>query len=222
MKTILVVAPHADDETLGCGGTLLKHFDQGDKVVWLIVTSMSTDSGFTDEQIKTRELEIQNVKALYGFHESYQLNFPPAMLDTIPLKEIVTGIKKIIDLVQPEIVYSVNRNDVHTDHVVVADALITATKSFRNPSIKRFLAFETLSETEFSLRVTDHRFQPNVFINIEDYLEKKLTIMNCYKSEVADFPFPRSNEAIEAIAKFRGVQAGCCAAEAFMLLKEVD
>ena len=222
MKTVLVVAPHADDETLGCGGTLLKHFEQGDKIVWLIITSMSKESGFTDQQIKARDLEIQNVKALYGFHETHQLNFPPAMLDTIPLKEIVTEIKKIIDLAQPEIVYTVNRDDVHSDHVVVADAVITATKCFRTPSIKRLLAFETLSETEFSLRASHQRFQPNVFIDIEDYLEKKILIMNCYESEVSNFPFPRSNEAIEAIAKFRGVQAGCCAAEAFMLLKELN
>ena len=222
MKKILVVAPHADDETLGCGGTLLKHFNQGDEIYWLIVTDMSLESGFSASQIQTREDEINNIKKLYGFKETYRLGFAPALLDIIPMKDIVVAMSSVIENVKPEIIYSVFRNDVHSDHAVVSDGLMAATKSFRHPSIKKMLAYETLSETEFSLRIDGKSFRPNVFINIEGYLDKKIEIMNCYQSEISEFPFPRSEDAIEAQAKYRGVQAGSKAAEAFMLLKEIS
>lgn len=221
MKKVLVIAPHADDETLGCGGTLLKHFDEGDEIYWLLVTDMSLESGFLQTQIETRELEISKIIELYGFKETYRLGFPPAALETVPMKDIIQAISSVVDKLNPEIIYSVFRNDVHTDHSVVSDALMAATKSFRHPSVKRVLAFETLSETEFSLRVDEEYFRPNVFVNIEKYINQKIEIMGQFKSEMGDFPFPRSAEAIQALAKYRGVQAGCRSAEAFMLLKEI-
>ena len=89
MRKVLVVAPHADDETLGCGGTLLKHFDEGDEIYWLLVTDMSLESGFLQAQIETRELEISKVIELYGFKETYRLGFPPAALEAVPMKDIV-------------------------------------------------------------------------------------------------------------------------------------
>ena len=107
----------------------------------------------------------------------------------------------------------------HTDHRIVFDAVIACTKWFRYPSVKRVLAYETLSETDFSLN-TNGRFYPNYFINISGYLEKKIELMSIYISEIAKFPFPRSYEAIRALATLRGAASGYIAAEAFQLLKE--
>ncbi len=221
MRKVLVVAPHADDETLGCGGTLLKHFDEGDEIYWLLVTDMSLESGFLQAQIEARELEISKIIELYGFKETYRLGFPPAALEAVPMKDIVQAMSSVVDKLHPEIIYSVFRNDVHSDHSVVSDAVMAATKSFRYPSVKRILAFETLSETEFSLRVDGEYFRPNVFVNIDKYLTEKIEIMDQFNSEMGEFPFPRSVGAIQALAKYRGVQAGCHSAEAFMLLKEI-
>jgi LmbE family N-acetylglucosaminyl deacetylase len=203
MRKVLVVAPHADDETLGCGGTLLKHFDEGDEIYWLLVTDMSLESGFLQAQIEARELEISKVIELYGFKETYRLGFPPAALEAVPMKDIVQAISSVVDKLHPEIIYSVFRNDVHSDHSVVSDAVMAATKSFRYPSVKRILAFETLSETEFSLRVDGEYFRPNVFVNIDKYLTEKIEIMDQFNSEMGEFPFPRSVGAIQAQAKYR-------------------
>lgn len=94
-----------------------------------------------------------------------------------------------------------------------------STKWFRYPSVKRILAYETLSETDFGLG-TDLGFRPNIFINIENYLEDKLRAMDIYASELGRFPFPRSDEAIRALATLRGAASGFQAAEAFELLRE--
>jgi LmbE family N-acetylglucosaminyl deacetylase len=102
---------------------------------------------------------------------------------------------------------------------VVFDAVASCTKWFRYPSINRILAYETLSETDFGLS-TEQAFRPNVFVDIESFLDRKLQAMEVYKSEMGEFPFPRSREAIRALAAVRGAASGFKAAEAFELLRE--
>ena len=98
---------------------------------------------------------------------------------------------------------------------------MATTKLFRYPYIKQVIAYETISETEYGMKPEDGVFRPNLFEDISEFVEKKLTIMSHYESEMAEFPFPRSREAIEALTKVRGAQSNVGAAEAFMLLKEV-
>ena len=92
-------------------------------------------------------------------------------------------------------------------------------KWFRYPSVKRVLAYETLSETNFNLN-PNATFNPNYFIDISEYLERKLEVLAIYRSELGVFPFPRSAEAIRALATYRGSSSGFVAAEAFQLLRE--
>jgi N-acetylglucosamine malate deacetylase 1 len=220
-KSILIVAPHADDETLGCGGTILRYLKEGYLVHWLLVTSMSKDAGFSDEQINARASEIKQVYEAYGFESIHLLGYPPAQLDLIGKGELVDKISDVVNKIQPFEVFTVYRNDSHSDHQAVFDAVLSATKSFRYPFIKRVLAYETMSETDFGLKPEDRGFRPNIFIGIEKFLEKKLDIMDIYKSEVQDFPFPRSRIGLTALANLRGTQCNEKAAEAFMLLKEI-
>ena len=124
--------------------------------------------------------------------------------------------------VRPSEVYTPFAGDAHSDHKVVFAAVAAATKIFRHSYIKRVLAYETLSETDFSLDGVASSFIPNIFVNIEGYLEKKLDVLSLYKSEIDDFPFPRSFKALKALASLRGAQAGCQDAEAFVLLKAVE
>lgn len=221
MRKVVVVAPHPDDETLGCGGTLLRHIKEGDEVHWLVVTSMSKASGFTEKQIKKRKNEMFKVFNAYNFSNIHELNFPPAALDTIPKGQLISAIAEVFTKIEPEIIYTVNRNDAHSDHELVYDSVMSSTKSFRYPFVKRVLAYETMSETEFGMKPEDGGFRPNVFINIEDYIEKKLSILEFYESEISDFPFPRSRVALKALAQLRGAQSNCHAAEAFTLIKEL-
>jgi LmbE family N-acetylglucosaminyl deacetylase len=219
-RQAIVVAPHPDDETFGCGGTILRHRDQGDAVHWVIVTGMG-EADFAADSIVAREREIEAVKRHYGFESVHSLGFPTTLLDTVPVGELVGAFKAVFNSVKPDTVYLPYRGDVHTDHRVVFDAVVSCTKWFRYPTIKRILAYETLSETEFGLDPDTNGFRPNVFINISAYLENKHEILEIYGTELGEFPFPRSIEAVRALAALRGATAGCAAAEAFMLLKEI-
>lgn len=221
MSIVLVVAPHPDDETLGCGGTLLRHIDEGDSIHWLIVTTMKASQGFSVERIAARDAEIGAVASTYPFAAVHRTEFPTTRLDTVPMGDLVGAIDKVFQAVHPDTVYLPYRNDAHSDHAAVFDATASCCKSFRHPSVKCVYAYETLSETEFGLRADDPGFRPNLFINIGDRMERKLEILKMYAGEMAAFPFPRSEECVRAQATLRGSYAGVCAAEAFMVLKEI-
>lgn len=218
LRTI-VISPHPDDETLGVGGTLLRRKAEGGSIAWLIVTTITVEGGWSEERIKERAREIQKVKKSYEFDEVYTLNFPTTLLDTVPMSGLVESVSDVFKTFEPEEVFLPHPADIHTDHGVVFNAVSACTKWFRYPSVKRVLAYETLSETDFGLG-TDQDFRPNVFVDVTDFVAKKLSIMDIYESEVGEFPFPRSHEAILALATLRGAASGYKAAEAFELLRE--
>jgi LmbE family N-acetylglucosaminyl deacetylase len=215
----LCVAPHPDDEVLGAGGTLLRRKAEGAKVAWLIMTGISVQSGWSEEKIKSRSEEIKRISELFGFDEVFELNFPTTQLDRVPMNDLVAAVSNIFKSFEPTEVFLPHPSDVHTDHRIVFDAVASCTKWFRYASVKRVLAYETLSETDFGLG-TNQGFRPNVFVDIEPFLNDKLRAMEIYGSELGAFPFPRSHEAIRALATLRGAASGFKAAEAFELLRE--
>lgn len=215
----LVVAPHPDDEVLGAGGTLLRRKAQGGKTAWLLMTCIDTEHGWDQSQIESKTLQIAAIAKHFEFDAVYELNFPTTHLDSIPMHLIVEKVAAVVKSFEPTEVLVPHGSDVHTDHQVTFDAISTSTKWFRYPSIERVLAYETLSETEFGLDYSNV-FRPNVFIDISAHLDAKLAALQIYSAELAPFPFPRSPEAVKALAMVRGSAAGFQAAEAFELLRE--
>ncbi len=220
-KKTLVVAVHPDDETLGCGGTILKHKATGDEIFWCIITSTIKSPSYSKDQIAAREGEIQSVAKAYGFKSVYKLNFPTMSLDTIPLSTLIGSLSHVIKEIEPTTIYLPFGEDVHSDHKIAFQAVYSCTKSFRYPSIKRILMMEILSETEFAPAIPKTTFTPNCFVDITDFIDKKIAIMQHYTSEMSPQPFPRSIDNIKALATLRGATAGCLYAESFMLLKEI-
>lgn len=217
---VLVISVHPDDETLGCGGTILKHNAIGDEVFWLILTKVDYSVGFNQEFINKREVEIKQVAQLFGFEEAFHLDFITTKLHLFDFTSLIEKISEIIKKVRPEIIYMNNRSDIHTDHQIAAKAILSCTKSFRTPFIRRILMYECLSETEYAPPLAENIFAPNIFSDITNYLERKIEIMQIYQSEVHSPPLPRSIENIRALARFRGASCGVDYAEAFMLIKE--
>ncbi|RME50047.1 MAG: PIG-L family deacetylase [Deltaproteobacteria bacterium] len=222
MKRVLCAAIHPDDETLGCGGTLLRHKAQGDEIHWLLMTNVHEGGRWPADFVVRRQREIAQVTERYRFDGFHPLDYPTTTLDARPFGEIVTAVGKVIEQVQPEVIYLPNRADVHTDHQVTFRAVYNCTKHFRYPSIRRVLMYETLSETEFAPALRENAFVPNVFVDISPHFEEKLEIMQIYASEVMPPPGPRSLAAIEALARLRGSRIGATFAEAFMLLFEMS
>jgi len=215
---ILALAVHPDDETLGCGGTLLKHKDNGDEIHWLICTTIDKVHNNYDK----REDEISKVTTLYNFDSVHNLRLKTMQVDEYSMSELIGKISQVINEVKPNIIYLPFKGDVHSDHRKIFEASYSCTKSFRYPFVKKIYMIETLSETEFAPSTKEDSFIPNVFVDISKYMDKKIDIMNIFESEVGTHPFPRSERNLRALATLRGATCGCEYAESFVLLKEIS
>ena len=222
MKKVLVVAIHPDDETLGCGGTLLKHKESGDEIHWLIATEMTVEDGFKENIVEKREAEIKKANEFYGFTSVTRMGLPTMKIDEFNMSFLVNKISKVFNYIKPNTVYLPFKSDIHSDHRYFFNAAFSCTKSFRYPFIKRVYMMETLSETEFAVSTKEDSFIPNTFIDISSYIDKKIEIMKIFESEIRDHPFPRSEKNIKALATYRGATSNCKYAESFMLLKEIN
>jgi LmbE family N-acetylglucosaminyl deacetylase len=220
MKT-LVVAPHADDELLGCGGTLLRRRAAGGVVGWLLVTSMNADRAWGTEKIEQRQREIVQVRDGLGVlpEHLYELGLQTTQLDQVPTGVLVGRISEVFEKFRPEEVLVPHAHDIHSDHRIVFDAVAACTKWFRYPSVKRVMAYETISETDFILK-SEGVFNPTFFVDITDFIDRKIALMGIYRSELGVHPFPRSESGLRALATLRGAQSGFGSAEAFQLLRE--
>jgi LmbE family N-acetylglucosaminyl deacetylase len=223
MRT-LVVAPHPDDELLGCGGTLLRRVADGGTLGWLLMTAITDENGWSSECIKQRTSEIDQVRQRLHIapQHLYSLGFPAAELDRLPMSTLVGHVSKVFSSFEPDEVFLPHPGDVHSDHRVTFEVASACTKWFRHPSVKRVMIYETLSETDFGINPVEKRFQPNLFINISEQLEAKLSLLEIYESEIGEHPFPRSLEAVRALSLLRGSQMGAQSAEAFQVLREFE
>lgn len=207
---ILVFSAHPDDETISMGGSILKHQDKGDEIFWLNITNGNI----------YQKSCIAKIKDVYKFKDVFNLELPEITLTDIPIYDIISKIEKVVKNTKPNIVYIMNRSDIHSDHRYAFQAIYPCTKNFRAPFIRKILMYETLSETEFSPALSENAFAPNVFVDISDYMGRKLAIMSIYSSEMMPDNLPRSHSAIKALATYRGSRIGVQYAEAFMLLFE--
>lgn len=217
MQTILVIAAHPDDEVLGCGGTIKKLTKRGDEVCLCIVTKAYTPD-WSRSFLEKRKIEIKNACKILGIKRTFLLGFPTAKLDTIPQKKINDSLYKVIRSINPTSVFLPFGGDLNIDHRIVFESGLVACRPVNNSSVRQLLVFEALSETEWGVS----NFHPTVYEDITETITDKLHAMEAYSSEVKQFPHPRSLEAIEALAKKRGSEAGLMRAEAFMPVRVID
>ena len=217
---ILVIAPHPDDEIIGVGGTIAKFIAEGNNV-YICVATKGSEPLFSNEGVmKTRE-EARKCHNLLGIKKTYYLDFPAVMLERVERYEINNKITKVINDALPNIVFIPHHGDIQKDHQIVSESALVALRPKYNHKVTKIYAYETLSETEWNLPHATNTFIPNVYIDISNYLDSKIKAMSLYKTQLADFPNPRSLEAIEALAKYRGATICSNAAEAFMLIREI-
>lgn len=219
---VLIISVHPDDETLGCGGTMLKHRAAGDDLYWMVGT-VAHEPGWSSEVIEAKAGEVEAVAEAYGVAKVFKLGFKAAQLDATPSAKLIDAIRKPIADVQPQVVYLVHGGDVNSDHTAFFDATMSVLKSFymKRYGVQRVLCYETLSSTEAAPALAYRVFLPTVYSDVTPYLNRKIEIMGMYLSELHSDPFPRGPGAIRALARYRGATMSVEYAEAFMLIREL-
>ena len=218
---ILVIATHPDDEVLGCGGTIARHAARGDRVEVLVVTRGAPDL-YSDDQVKQLRKELESAHAILGVSAAHFLDFPAPKLDVVPSHELADGIGAQLAAIRPSVVYIPHRGDLHSDHRCVFHAALVAARPIDTRIVRRLLSYETLSETEWAAPVAEDAFLPSVFVDIGPQLERKQKALAAYRSQLKEFPHPRSLQAVECLARVRGSTVGVAAAEAFQLIREIE
>ena len=235
MKVLIIVA-HPDDEVLGMGGTITKYVKNGDSVKIVImatgVFSRRSSNNMNasvyevdDDMLKKMSKQVQNlqkdaIKAskIMGVTDVEFLDFPDNEMDKKSNLEITKKIESIISKFKPDIVFTHSQHDVNIDHRMIYDATITATRPFSKFKVKEVISFEVPSSTEWYF---PSKFSPNMFIDINKELNTKIKALSAYKTEINDFPHPRSAKGIEIIAKHWGTVSAFNAAEAFYIVRQL-
>ncbi len=208
---ILVIAPHPDDEVLGMGGTI-KKLSKKNKIILCVVSEGATAQYKDKKMIKVRRDSCKKTAKILGISQTIFLDYPDMRLNLSHL-DINKKLEEIIEKYRPEIVYTAPKNDLNLDHQMVFNSTLVACRP--KSGVKQILCYEIQGNTKVP-------FAPNVFENIEKEFPYKIKGFKMYKSEIEEFPNPRSIAAIENLAIQRGVESGTKKAEAFELIRVVN
>lgn len=218
---VLVIAPHPDDDVLGCGGTMARLAEKGVDVHVAIITTGRPPRFDSDDVVQVRA-EAEAAHRMLGVTQTHFGAFPAAELDRVAHADLNARIEELIRSVKPETVFLPFVGDVHLDHKLVFRSVLVAARPRGTDYPRRILAYETLSETNWAAPYLDPAFAPNLFIDIAATLDSKIAAFQCFVSQCRAFPDERSPEALRALAQLRGANVHRDAAEAFVLLREVD
>ncbi len=223
---ILVVAAHPDDEVLGCGASIARRRAQGD-TVWILILGEGITSrrglSRTEKSRLLKKLGADSRRAaeILGASRHILKSFPDNGFDSIPRLSLIHAVEEVVAEFKPSTVYTHSPADLNVDHQLTCEAVKTACRPLPGAPVREILAFEIPSSTEWRFDA-GRAFHPDVFTEVSGQLDLKVRALRAYAGETRDFPHPRSEEYIRALAKVRGGQAGLRAAEAFSLIRRVE
>jgi len=221
MANILVIAAHADDEALGCGGTLAKHASNGDRIRLLFMTDGEGARGNNVADAPRRKSACEAAAEIMGAEPPVFFDFADNAMDSVPRIEVVRAIEAELKQFTPEIVYTHHAHDLNIDHSITHEAAMTALRPQPHAPRPTILAFEVMSSTEWRAPSVASAFIPNWHVDISAFLETKKAALSAYRDEMRPWPHSRSIAALEHLARWRGSCMGMEAAEAFSLIRKI-
>ena len=208
---VLVVAPHADDEVLGPGGTIAKHIESGDSVSVVIVADRK-------KICLEQRIQAEEARKILGYNRLDFLGLKDETLDG-PAVEIIKPLEDIYGEVRPHTVYVPHKGDYNLDHRAVFRAATVSCRVHQQAPPSRVFSYETPSSTSQGLM---EPFLPNFYNRITvSHLEKKIDAFKRYEDEQRPLPNPRNEDGLSNLAIHRGMECGYALAEAFMLMREI-
>lgn len=217
-KRVLVVAPHPDDETLGTGGTIAKFIAEGHQVTVLVVSGHLPPL-YADEVFRRTVREAKAAFAILGVTDFRFLEIPATMVGDVPVHVLNERLMAVVREVRPQVVLC-SFPDRHVDHRVIFESVMVACRPVgAGIGIELLAAYETLSETHWNAPFIEPNFMPTWVVDISAFMERKLAALACYESQIPVGPGPRSVQAVEALARFRGSQAGFAFGEAYHVIR---
>jgi len=225
-KKILIIAAHPDDEVLGMGGTIAKAIDNCSEV-HVVFLGEGISARFPIGDYESDEFKIQTkirkegaIKALeslgvknYHFGKRLCTQF-----DTYSKLSIVKEIERFINELNVDILFTHNPIEVNIDHIITYKAVEIACRPINKNIPREIYTFEIVCSGNWKF---DESFKPNVYVDINEYLDKKLEAWHHYQGEGRPYPFPRSDLGLKTLARYRGMASGLSLAEGFKLVRKI-
>ena len=211
MKKILVIAPHADDEILGCGGYLL-HQKQIGADIHIVIGALGGEDKRQDFELRKREF-FEVCKRL-GVTGHYLYKGMDAKLDTVASFDLISRVDRYIDDFKPNEIFF-NYKSRHQDHIKMYDCTLASIR-LREGYMPNFIA---LYEYPFITDGLDSVKGGKMYHDISDNIEEKIELLNIYKSQIRQSPSPINGGGVKKLAALRGIEIGCEYAEMFYLQK---
>lgn len=216
----LVVAPHADDEVLGAGGTMARLAEAGVEVHVAVVTE-GQPPAYSDEYMRSLKSEAAEAHRMLGVKGTHWLAQPAAQLGELAHGRLNAALRRIVVDLDPRTIMIPFLGDIHLDHQRVFLSSLVASRPHQADYPRLILAYETMSETNWNAPYITPSFVPNMFIDIEGTLDRKLEAMAAFSSQLRAAPHERSLESLRALATLRGATVHRGAAEAFIVIRNV-
>ena len=218
---VLSVTSHPDDLELGAGSSIAKLAEEGNKVYSLILAEPNYGGRIQAEDPRIIKSQCFDAAAILGIEETEFADFPDNRFDTVAFLDIVKVIEKYKEMVKPEIVFCHTGMCLNIDHQITHRAVITACRPLKDEKVRSIYGMEILSSSEWLYG--SERFKPNAYFPLtKEQVDKKLRAMSCYKSELREFPHPRSELGIECLLRLRGSECGVEWSEAFEIIRSVE
>jgi N-acetylglucosamine malate deacetylase 1 len=224
-QTVLVIAPHPDDEVFGCGGLIHRIKQEGGKVYVLYLTCGATKD-FSQKGISTKEERMNELKKVAKFLEfdGWRIAFPGneyhLRIDMVPKKDLINEIERgksiSLEAIQPTMVLTPSFFDYNQDHRAANEAVIAATRP-TPPGFKQLQRIVLTYELPYGEWSSIEAISaPSFFVSLglED-LEAKMKAVKLYKSQIKNNKSPLSPYGVQAMAAMRGLQCGMDMAEAY-------
>ncbi len=197
---ILAIGAHPDDIEFGCGGALIKYTQKGHRLFLLVMTGggLGGSSSVRAQEQKASGKILGTEKIYWGGYEDTHL-----VVDI----DLIDKIEAVIAEVKPDFIFCNFPDDTHQDHRHLAQAIMSATRYIRN-----VLFFEG---------PTTQNFNPQVFVDISDTLDRKIEALKAHHSQVMKTNIEDLSivEVAHSSANFRGIQGRVKYAEAFHSLR---
>ena len=205
----LIVAAHPDDEVLGAGASIRKWTQAGHKVDVCIMCTEARARAFRPGDSELND-DLNAATASLGVGRTFEGTFPNIEMNTVPHIRLVQFIETAIRESEADVVITHHPADTNNDHLQTSLACQEAVRLFqRRPEekpLREFWYMEVHSCTEWALNTGLNRFQPNLFVEVgKEGVEAKIAALAMYRGVMRPYPHPRSPEAIEGFAAYRGL-----------------
>lgn len=219
VKRIIVVAPHADDEVIGCGGMITLACEAGINVTVIVMAAGGVKHRHLEE-ISTTDKRVSEIKtcALRLGVSRTEVLFPgkEMCLETIPSLDLVTALDKVLDESEYDECYLPEPSH-NIDHRITYESAMAALRPGAMHHPFMVATYEGTTSGWWNKVATVGR----LYVDITSTIEKKMFALEAYQSQIRSFPHPISPEAVRRLAAFRGMECGVDHAESFQIIRMV-